>query len=409
MAFLFSPKARAFADESLESYLLRVVAENFFESYEQLSLAIREEFHELDFDAHGACPIDLKRLNVYHGKHNSHFRMRALGLLESLLDLPPYELQKIALLKSDRNFNGSSAVHRNGVDIPLSYIRYEGLEGKSSIPVCPHCLANEGYIKQVWHIKLIEACAIHECELIHNCPECKAPINYIENESITHCTCGFELTRASTLPANKRDLELAQNLMVSDSSVNNVLFYNTSISQRFAAIFWYQTRYSKHDDFCLNESVDFFKEWPTNLYDELDYLTIHAEMKLIDLFNKTSFSFIYGDAISALPRLYRDDIEPHFIHNAVICYLVKLVERYPKSKKPNVADMLLSVSEAAIILETSYEQVYRLHQDGILQSRFRQKMHQRINSHTGVFFLRQVIEYKCSFGRDKQRMYLSAW
>ena len=112
VAFLFSPKVRAFSDESLESYLLRVVDENFFDSYEQLSLAIREELHELDFDAHGAFPIDLKRLNVYHAKHNSHFRMRALGLLETLLDLPRFELQKLALLKSDTKFNASVAYFR---------------------------------------------------------------------------------------------------------------------------------------------------------------------------------------------------------------------------------------------------------------------------------------------------------
>jgi len=79
MAFLFSPKARAFVDESLESYLLRIVSDNFFDSYEQLSLAIREALHALEYDAHGAFPVDLKRLNVYHSKHNSHFRMRAIS------------------------------------------------------------------------------------------------------------------------------------------------------------------------------------------------------------------------------------------------------------------------------------------------------------------------------------------
>lgn len=84
ISFLFSSKALAFADESLESYLLRVVAENFFVSYSQLSLAIREEL--LDFKVHGAFPFDLKLLNVYHFKLNSHFRMRALSLLERLLN-----------------------------------------------------------------------------------------------------------------------------------------------------------------------------------------------------------------------------------------------------------------------------------------------------------------------------------
>ncbi|WP_242620349.1 TniQ family protein [Shewanella maritima] len=176
MAFLFSPQARAFSDESLESYLLRVVAENFFDSYQQLSLAILEELHELDFEAYGAFPRELKRLNVYHTKHNSHFRMRALNLLEFLLDLPPHELQKLALLRSNRNFvGGMTAVHRSGIDIPQSLFRYSGAEGVESVPVCPDCLREEPYIRQAWHLKPVQACPKHECKLLHHCPNCKSP------------------------------------------------------------------------------------------------------------------------------------------------------------------------------------------------------------------------------------------
>ena len=409
VAFLFSPKIRSFSDESLESYLLRVVAENFFSSYEELSLAIREELHELDFDAHGAFPIDLKRLNVYHAKHNSHFRMRALGLLETLLDLPRFELQKLALLKSDRKFNASVALHRDGVDIPLKFIRFEGVDGKSTIPVCPHCLAEEAYIKQSWHIKWGNICTKHKCALIHHCPECKLPLNYIENESITHCSCGFELSCADAHSVNKIDVELLQNLMLGEASIDNPLFNNTSISKRFAALLWYQNRYSTPDIFCLNEAVNFFSKWPKNFYKELDYLSENAEMKLIDLFNKTVFSFIFNDLILSVPHSAQSVGKLHFIRTALMDYLVILVGKNPKSKKPNVADLLVSVSEVAIILGTSNEQVYRLYQDGVLQSAFRYKMKRRIDPYVGVFFLRQVIEYKTSFGGNKPRMYLSAW
>jgi len=409
MAFLFSPKARSFSDEPLESYLLRVVSENFFDSYEELSLAIREELHELDFDAHGAFPIDLKRLNVYHAKHNSHFRMRALGLLETLLDLPRFELQKLALLKSDRKFNSAVALHRDGVDVPLKFIRFESVDGKGSIPVCPHCLAEEAYIKQSWHIKWVNICPKHKCALIHHCPECNLPINYIENESITHCSCGFELSCADAHSVNKIDVELLQNLMLSEASIDNPLFNNTHLSQRFAALLWYQNRYSKPGVYCLNEAADFFNQWPENFYKELNYLSENAEMKLIDLFNKTVFSFIFDELILSIPHCIQSDRQLNFIRIALMDYLVILVEKNPKSKKPNVADMLVSVSEVAIILGTSHEQVYRLYQDGILKSAFRHKMNRRIDPHTGVFFLRQVIEYKTSFGGDQPRMYLSAW
>lgn len=413
MAFLFSPKVGAFSDESLESYLLRVVSANFFNLYEELSLAIREELHELDFDAHGAFPIDLKRLNVYHAKHNSHFRMRALGLLETLLDLPRFELQKLALLKSDRMFNSLAALHRDGVDIPLKFIRYDSVDGITSIPICPQCLAVEGYIKQSWHIKWVNCCTKHKCHLIHNCPECDLPINYIENESITHCLCGFELAYAinntKALSVKNKDIELLQNLMNIETSVDNPLFNETTQSQRFAALLWYQDRYFCTDNFCLNDAANFFNKWPENFYKELNHLSKKADIKLIDLFNKTAFSFIFGKLILSVPHSIQREKHTHFIKIALLQYLTDLIENNPKSKKPNIADTLVSVTEAAIILGTSHEQIYRLHQDGILRSASRQKMNSRIDPHASAFYLRQVIEYKSSFGDDKPRMYLSAW
>ena len=410
MAFLFSPRARAFIDESLESYLLRIVSENFFDSYQQLSLAIREELHELDFEAHGAFPIELKRLNIYHAKHNSHFRMRALGLLESLLGLPPHELEKIALFRSNRVFIGSSvAVHRSGIDIPLSFIRYANEDDVESVPVCPQCLKDEPYIRQVWHLKPYAACAKHECALIHHCPECKAPLNYIENESIGYCSCGFELSKAAVISAKQPELMLARSIIGGDVTSTNPLLHEVSATHRLAALLWYQKRYCKSKEASFSDAVEYFDNWPENFYQELDQLTQGAELRLIKLFNHTAFRFIYGELILHSRCLYPEDKDPHFIYAALMRYLQRLVELHPKSKKPNVADTLVTVAETAVLLSTTQEQVYRLHQDGILTSAFRQKMKQRIDPHTAVFYLRQVIEYKSSFGSDRQGMYLSAW
>jgi hypothetical protein len=409
MAFLFSPKSRAFNDESLESYLLRVVAENFFDSYQQLSLAIREELHELDFESHGAFPIDLKRLNVYHAKHNSHFRMRALGLLESLLDLPAHELHKLVLLKSDRTFNGAAAVHRNGIDIPLSFIRYAAQDNVESVPVCPQCLKDEPYIRQVWHLKPYSVCAKHRCELLQHCPECKEPVNYIENESIAHCLCGYEFAMAASVKAKAADIKLALSLINGDASSKNPLLSNTSATHRLAALLWHQQRYMRSNEPSFSDAIEYFDGWPETFYLELDKATKGAETKLIDLFNRTSFRFIYGELILHSQCLRPADKEPHFIYTALMDYLYRLIELHPKSKKPNIADMLVSVAETAVLLSTTQEQVYRLYQDGMLASVFRKKMKQRISPHAGAFYLRQVIEYKSSFGSNRQGMYLSAW
>lgn len=245
--------------------------------------------------------------------------------------------------------------------------------------------------------------------LIHKCPECCAPINYIENESITHCSCGFELSCASTPPANTLSTEYLHKLLDKrDYNDSNPLFNNTTLTERFAALLWYQEQYSQTDSFCLDYVVDYFSKWPTVLHKELSVLSNNAEMKLIELFNKTEFKFIFGEAILSCPNAQKQG-HSHFILTALLDYLVTLVENNPKTKKPNVADLLVSVLEAATLLSISVEQVYRLYQDGILQTAFRHKMNQRINPYKGVFFLRHVIEYKTSFGNDKARMYLSAW
>ncbi|MBO2622590.1 TniQ family protein [Shewanella algae] len=411
MAFLFAPRARAFNDESLESYLLRVVAENFFDTYEQLSLAIREELQELDYEAHGAFPVELKRLNVYHAKHNSHFRMRALRLIETLLGLPHNELHKLALLRSSRLFLGSMvAVHRNGIDIPLSFIRYSADHGAEIVPVCPQCLAEHAYIRQTWHLKPVIACAKHKCELLHHCPECHSKINYLDNESITHCPCGFEFATAASIKAKNEAVFVARNLFADESSPkHDAIFASASATHRLAALAWYQKSHNKDMRAVVMEVGGYFGNWPKQFYDWLDEITKGAEYKLIDLFNRTEFRTIYGDLIIQSQCLRPEDKEPHFIYLALVEYLCRLVSMHPKSKKANVADMLISVREAAVLLSTTHEQVYRLYQDGILTSGLRQKLHQRIDPHVGVFYLRQVIEYKQSFGDSRQREYASAW
>lgn len=411
MAFLFAPKSRAFSDESLESYLLRVVTENFFDTYEQLSLAIREELHEPDYEAHGAFPVELRRLNVYHAKHNSHFRMRALRLIETFLDLPANELHKLVLLRSQRQFLGSMvAVHRNGTDIPLCFMRYSAEHGAESVPICPQCLAEHAYIRQAWHLKPIVACAKHECELIHHCPGCQSKINYLDNESITHCPCGFEFATATSTEAKDEAVSLARKLFADVSSSDDcTLFAGTSATHRLAALLWYQKCLGKDTQVMVLGAESYFGDWPKQFYDWLDEITKGAESKLIDLFNRTEFRSIYGDLIIQCQCLSPEDKEPHFIYLALVEYLCKLVSMHPKSKKANVADMLLSVREAAVLLSTTHEQVYRLYQDGILTSGLRQKMHRRTEPNVGVFYLRQVIEYKQSFGDNRQREYASTW
>ncbi len=79
-------RPRPFINESLESYMLRLSQENFFEYYQQLSRAIKDWLQLHDHEAAGAFPVELSRLNVYHAAQSSSRRIRALKLVESLTD-----------------------------------------------------------------------------------------------------------------------------------------------------------------------------------------------------------------------------------------------------------------------------------------------------------------------------------
>ncbi|WP_448565929.1 TniQ family protein [Thalassotalea ganghwensis] len=408
MAFLFSPRSRAFADESLESYMLRVVSENYFSSYRTLSLAIKDELQRVDAEARGAFPIDLKLLNIYHAKQDSLFRVRALSLVEELLRLPKYELLKLALFRSDKRFMSSKAfIYRANTDIPLNFVRYAG-QTKFSIPVCPSCIKEEAYIRQIWHLKPYKVCAIHQQDLLKHCPECKEYVNYIDQESITHCSCGFDLRTANTELTCHKDHLVSAAFFNKEIVNDNPLLADIDLSGKFSAIAWYQARKKTHD-FDSEEIITYFRNWPECLANELSELKKQAKMKLLNEFNKTPFSFIFGQLITDSFSLSQNKSEPHFITNFISKFLFELVDENPRRNEPNIADMLLTISETAAILSTSYEQVYRLYETGILKVAIKQKLHQKLRSSDAVFYLRQIIELKKSYGLFPQGMFVSKW
>lgn len=406
--FLFTPKSKAYDDEALESYLIRIVNENFFDSYQQLSRAIKEELRELDFEAYGTFPLDLKLLNIYHAKQDSHFRMRAFELLEALLSLPRFELQKLAIFRSNKKINSQSTVNWKGIDFPLNFVRYDG-SSSYSIPICPECLKDVPYIRQIWHFKHYQACDKHNVNLVEKCPSCNLCINYIVNESITHCSCGFELTNTKPLKASEFKALLSSSMMGEILDSSNPILNDTSLAQKLSAIAWFQKRYLDLDSFDNEVIIDYFEKWPQNFYQELDEITKNAEFKLINTFNKTAFTSIFGNLISSSYLLSTDKGESHFIWITVENYLLDLVSKNPKSQKPNIADALICIAEASAILSTSYEQVYRLYESGTLKAAFRLKLKQKLATNEGIFFLRQVVELKKSFGDHYSGMYLSKW
>jgi len=192
-----------------------------------------------------------------------------------------------------------------------------------------------------------------------------------------------------------------------DSS--NPILNGTPLYLKLSTIAWFQKRYFDLDCFDNEAIINYFEKWPQNFYQELDEIAKNAELKLIDTFNKTSFTSIFGNLISSSNLLPENKNGVHFVWIIVENYLLDLVSKNPKSQKPNIADLLISIAEASAILSTSYEQVYRLYESETLKAAFRLKIKQKLTTNEGIFFLRQVVELKKSFGDNYSGMYLSKW
>jgi hypothetical protein len=59
-------------------------------------------------------------------------------------------------------------------------------------PVCPECLAEQGYLRQAWQHQLVTACPVHNICLAESCPSCTQPLNNLRSR-IEWCDCGQSL------------------------------------------------------------------------------------------------------------------------------------------------------------------------------------------------------------------------
>lgn len=167
----FTPTAKP--DESLNGYLLRLAEENFLGSPRSL---LRQTGLRLK-----ACYGDEDLLGI-----------------TNILEL---DLQQLRSMTSFPKVLGS---------IPAGYFLRT-----SSIPVCPHCLKDSGYIRQAWHHELVTACPDHQVLLLDRCPDCESPLE-LNRASVSVCRCGYDLTEACVASADTANLFIAGVLMSKD-------------------------------------------------------------------------------------------------------------------------------------------------------------------------------------------------
>ncbi len=159
-----------YEDESLAGYLIRLAQSNYYSSPNWiLRLAGLPVNRKILLSAQAAQPSRLSQLIKLSDEQ--------LKIMTSL----PEQLAKV-------------------ID-PVSYNIY-----KNAIDLCPSCLLESPYCRQIWDWNWAGVCGVHQCLLISSCAGCQKKIRWVRGK-VTRCRCGFDFRHQKSKPASNEQLK----------------------------------------------------------------------------------------------------------------------------------------------------------------------------------------------------------
>lgn len=347
-------RPQPYNDESLESYLLRLSFENGFADFKAFWKGIRTQLLETTSLSKSALPEQLKLINPYHANHSSAQRLKGLKLISQFANLEPYQLLSLAMYRGGITFSGRFAsVFRKGIVIPMELMRKKGC------PICPICIKEYGYIKQIWHFIPIVSCHLHHTQLVSHC-ECGHLFDYVEDEDINRCArCEKPIVISKThLESTHSENRIAAWL----SDLNPKELMNIAVSHRWGVANWWHHTFNCDELFNMDGFYVFLREWPDCLYRHLDEKRLKATDYAIKPIYELSFQEVFGHLLrdaSALPSSRLNE-------NIVLAEIVKYLGAHVFDADDMLYQLKLNSIEAAIILGTSIEQVAALVDQGEL-------------------------------------------
>lgn len=113
------------------------------------------------------------------------------GLSKRFIDENPKFKDKIksSFYNQVKGPTSNSPVIINNTQIPFSFLRTNGHF------VCPDCLKNDGYIKQIHDINIVDICPIHKRFLRSTCGQCGVPLKWTYPETQSPCECKNSITQ----------------------------------------------------------------------------------------------------------------------------------------------------------------------------------------------------------------------
>lgn len=189
---------------------------------------------------------------------------------------------------------------------------------KNRSRLCPVCLTEKCYLRQIWEFAPITVCLIHRCLLIDFCPKCGKRLIW-NRCAVSKCFCGFDFRSAKPSFVPGKELRISQKLyrlcglaesdkdLVLGEYLNDLdLIYFIRFIFFFAS-FWAEIGetsgksliyHSSNLDLhkCLNFAAVIFDDFPRNFYVFLDWI-------------KYQNILYFGDKVRAAGHYLREDNE----------------------------------------------------------------------------------------------------
>lgn len=297
------------AGESLHGYLLRLSGENLYSSISVVPNA-------LGLDVRGASGL-VKLANYSE-------------VLEPCLHTSADKLKEKGYL-TDRSSKGSilgfgeQKLDRELIDLSRSKL-------------CPQCLKEEPYHKQVWDLVGYTHCPKHHCALIGVCPTCGRKLSW-SRTTLCHCRCGEELSSVQPNSVNSTPLSILMMALENSSGVAisknlpepfasmaklDVVDFHKVISLLGAVLFKLDSRKSSRLaglslEACaglMEEAAKLLDNWPYNFWNQIDVYRAHllsSKKKSAGLQGAFGalYKGLYGTEYSVSLQLFRDTFKDY--------------------------------------------------------------------------------------------------
>lgn len=376
MRYLIRPKPHS--DESLEFYTLRVARQNGYSDFSTFIVSLKSSVTTSSSRFESFLPQNISGMNLHHAQISSRRRIDMLRQFAELTGCTLSELLDICLARGAVTFSKKRvSLYRQGVNIPL-----EELRPLDEIPICPLCIKESGYGRQLWHFCSYTTCHLHGIVLMQHC-RCGASLNMLEqtfSDSCHQCTASLleQVARAS-------ESQLILSAWLAGEVTEHLP--DVGLSHRWGLIHWFRLYIAPTDCKAEGSILGYFKAWPNILFEKLksDYAKA-TELAVLPADDMT-FQDVFGQLLSVSCRLPGSALSD----NIVLKNIVRFLSEEVIDKGSPLGDLAINSIEAAILLNTTTEQIASLYDQGILQTKHQLKGSQIAAVISPIFRLSDVL------------------